>query len=139
MTKMVQQNREEEKKRLVGLLKAADSQSFNAMSISIDYYYEQLADNLLDGGVIVPPCKVGDTVYIIPSRVDYDLNQQFGRQAENRVHVQVIDEIRFNLNGYYIVTAVNYVHAGAYHGAAFHDTWFLSREAAEQALKEMEQ
>ena len=26
---------------------------------------EQLADHLLEGGVIVPPCKVGDTVWIV--------------------------------------------------------------------------
>lgn len=29
----------------------------------IDYYTKQLADHLLENGVVVLPCKVGDTVY----------------------------------------------------------------------------
>lgn len=45
-------NREAERKRLVELLG--------------DYLYsEQIADHLLDNGVIVPPVKVGQTVYRI--------------------------------------------------------------------------
>jgi hypothetical protein len=28
-------------------------------------YYDQIADYLLANGVIVPPCKVGDTVYVL--------------------------------------------------------------------------
>ena len=33
-----------------------------------DYLYsEQIADHLLANGVIVPPCKVGDKIYIITS------------------------------------------------------------------------
>ena len=30
-----------------------------------DDYVERLADELLANGVIIPPCKVGDTVYMI--------------------------------------------------------------------------
>jgi hypothetical protein len=28
-------------------------------------YYDQIADHLIENGVIVPPCKVGDVVYVI--------------------------------------------------------------------------
>lgn len=31
-------------------------------------FSEKMADNLLANGVIVPPCKVGDTVYVIATR-----------------------------------------------------------------------
>lgn len=31
------------------------------------YFCELVADHLIANGVIVPPCKVGDTVYYIPS------------------------------------------------------------------------
>lgn len=31
----------------------------------VKYYTQQLADYLLANGAIVPPCKVGDTVYFI--------------------------------------------------------------------------
>lgn len=32
-------------------------------------YVEALADKLLDNGVILPPCKVGDTVYCIERKI----------------------------------------------------------------------
>ena len=34
-------------------------------------FYDQIADYLLANGVIVPPCKVGDTVYFIQNKKIY--------------------------------------------------------------------
>ena len=49
--------RESERKRLVELLIEYDTRRMMRMSI------EECADHLLDNGVIVPPCKVGDIIY----------------------------------------------------------------------------
>jgi hypothetical protein len=46
--------------RLIELIEKADE---TVMGFSIDGDVSRLADHLLDEGVIVPPCKVGDIVY----------------------------------------------------------------------------
>ena len=70
----------------------------------------RLADYLLEHGVIIPPCKVGDTVYSIEMRI-----------VDKRVKYKVC-EIPFSLtlweNGWKDI--------------------FLTREEAERALKERE-
>ena len=70
----------------------------------------KLADYLLEHGVIVPPCKVGDTVYSIEMRI-----------VDKRVKYKVC-EVPFSLtlweNGW--------------------EDIFLTREEAERALKERE-
>lgn len=50
-----------ERKRLIGILSYAAS---DAYSLDTRRDTEELADYLLANGVIVPPCKVGDTVYV---------------------------------------------------------------------------
>lgn len=39
--------------------------SFDVMSVPTDGFRHHLADYLISNGVIVPPCRVGDTVYCI--------------------------------------------------------------------------
>ena len=74
-------------------------------------FTDYLADYLLEHGVIIPPCKVGDTVYSIEMRI-----------VDKRVKYKVC-EIPFSLtlweNGWKDI--------------------FLTREEAERALKEREQ
>lgn len=78
--------------------------------------YEQLADYLLDNGVIVPPCKVGDILYYIP----------FGSTItkwEIRSIEIIQDDIVFHCGRIFFLK---------------HDigkTVFLTREAAENALR----
>ena len=78
------------------------------------------ADYLLDNGVIVPPCKVGDILYYIP----------FGSTItkwEIRSIEIIQDDIVFHCGRIFFLK---------------HDigkTVFLTREAAEAALKEREQ
>ena len=73
-------------------------------------FTDYLADYLLEHGVIVPPCKVGDTVYSIEMRI-----------VDKWLKYKVC-EIPFNLtlweNGW--------------------EDIFLTREEAERALKERE-
>ncbi len=50
------------------------------------------------------PCKVGDTVYVIPSKVNYDLNKLNRHSENNRVYEQTVDEVRMFKNGNYLLT-----------------------------------
>lgn len=76
---------------------------------------EKIAERLIDEGMIVPPCKVGDTVYrVCKKRYDVD---GYGMQWEedwgivtNRFHLGMLHEIEKNV--------------------------FLTREEAEVALAE---
>lgn len=85
-----------------------------------------------DGRLMVLPCKVGDTIYVIPSSVKYALNLVNGHEKENRVYKQKVIEIRFFADDYLITT-----YDGMYSvlGCFFGDTWFFSNEEAEEALK----
>ena len=62
-------SREAERKRLIELLNVD-------MSGCNGDYAEEMADYLLENGVIVPPCKVGDTVYEFFNVIGfYDINE----------------------------------------------------------------
>ena len=79
---------------------------------------EHLADYLLEHGVIVPPCKVGDTIY----------------QTDGvRIYTSTIYEITYTENKVIFVTE-NVV----FDERAINNSIFLNREEAEKALKERE-
>ena len=82
---------------------------------------EQIADYLLANGVIVPPCKVGDTVYSVGVFT--------GQIIENKVvgiHYDESEIFLFVGNGT-VVTV----------GQQLGKTVFLTKEEAEEKLKEM--
>lgn len=81
---------------------------------------EYLADHLLANGVIVPPCKVGDTVYYIVFDNVYRGKCHAITQHDNRLQIHLYDYDFDNAS----IKAENV---------------FLTREEAEQALKECEQ
>ena len=58
-------NRESERKRLVGLIRCGVNKHESTIENYVFPIWEFLADHLLDNGVVVPPCKVGDKVYEI--------------------------------------------------------------------------
>ena len=54
------------KERLIELLNKKYDHFCDQCGVNKDsHYVENLADYLLENGVIVPPCKVGDTIYMI--------------------------------------------------------------------------
>ena len=81
------------------------------------------------------PCKVGDDIYAIPSEVNYRLNKSFGAKGLNAICRQVVDHIEFNSYGYLVSTNEGMT---VHRQEAFGETWFLTRNEAEQKLKEME-
>ena len=80
------------------------------------------------------PCKIGDDIFVIPSEVNYKLNKSFGAKGLNVVCRQVIDHIEFNSYGYLVSTNEGMT---VHRQEAFGETWFFTREEAEQALAVM--
>lgn len=93
-------------------------------------YAEKLADHLLANGVIVPPCKVGDTVYEI-------------QPIRQRVQSYEITTLKWN-GHYWWFTWIIKDHNGIYgnvegfNSHQFGKTVFLTREEAKEKLKELE-
>lgn len=112
---------------LIELLEKADR---TIMGFTINGDLEILADHLLANGVIVPPCKVGDTVYI-PNVIDkkvykYRVNEiNIGAGNNN---VVVLDRYIRGQGGFILPRNV------AIYFNQFGKTAFLSAEEAERLL-----
>jgi hypothetical protein len=87
---------------------------------------EHCADYLLENGVIVPPCKVGDVVYV----VDYT-------RLGNMIFECTIEEISHFTHGtyYYLNWGLHIPRFKACQENSIGKTVFLTKEEAEQALK----
>ena len=85
-----------------------------------------LTDYLLDNGVIVPPVKVGQTVWSIVEGFNHVLE---GKIYEYTVRSDGMAYIRFTRHGYFTGSAMD---------DAIGKTVFLTHEAAEAALKARE-
>ena len=84
-------------------------------------YYDQIADYLLKNGVIVPPCKVGQTVY----KISY-------RKGSNVKYVEetTICRIAIDNEGIWLFCSCNPIVK-----CKFGKLVFLTKEEAEQVLK----
>ena len=102
---------------------------------------EKLAEYLLDNGVIVPPCKVGDTVYRVDKSITNDKLKVFeysiiridcvvkadGHRCTSIAVANISDNgLRLSRTEPYILQD----------DGDFERFFFLTREEAEQALKE---
>jgi hypothetical protein len=88
--------------------------------------YEFFADFLLANGVIVPPCKVGDTVYQI-------------QPTRNRVQAYEVTSYKFNGISYFFSWVLKdrkgfYENVEGFSDIQIGKTVFLAKEEAEQAL-----
>ena len=95
----------------------------NAVGGCARHWAEVIADHLLAAGVIVPPCKVGDTVYF----ADHE-NKSVG---EGHLVSFSLDAAHLWFNCHY-KCGLNIWHPIE----DFGKTVFLTREEAEKALKE---
>ena len=87
----------------------------------------ELAKYLLDHGVIVLPCKVGDTVYDIYEPLNNGGNDiRKLKVTETHIHIDKRKKAWLIIGGYYFCIC------------DFGKTVFLTREEAEKALKERE-
>lgn len=92
----------------------------------------KLADYLLEHGVVVLPCKVGDTVYCPWA---YDENKE--------IAFTEVESIKIYVNGRPLAFVedweIDMPMPTAFYPENFGKTVFLTREEAEKALKEREQ
>lgn len=125
-----------DRERLIRLMQeASQNKSDYAGNIGLG----QIADYLLEHGIIVPPCKVGDTYYTIQKYCNtdpFDTEKEpvmpwdcefYCSRADCSFKEYRIDEHRF-------CTVSSILDAEK----AIGKTKFLTREEAEQALKERE-
>ncbi len=82
------------------------------------------------------PCKVGDTIYVIPSKANYDLNILNGHKEDNRVYTQVVNNMGIYKDCSY--TLVTCEGMRLERSESYKETWFLDKTEAEQALVEMQ-
>lgn len=89
---------------------------------------------------VVLPCKIGDDVYIIPSKVNFELNVLSGLEKYNRVYHQKVAEIVFTQDCWYARgNADKEFGTGRVLPDVFYKkTWFLTEEEAESALAKMD-
>lgn len=88
-----------------------------------------IADHLLANGVIVPPCKVGQTLHVIENHWNAQKILWKKRISEIKVNRIYYDE-----DGFWIED----IYGHHYYPKCFGKTVFLSREDAEKALKGVE-
>lgn len=117
-----------ERERLIDIIQ----KSVDGCSV---YWAGLIADGLLKNGVIVPPCKVGDKIYVIPSKTNYKLNIANGHTENNRIYEQIVDAIHIYLTGYTLSSCEGLQHQPS---ALYGETWFLIKKEAEKALEEGE-
>jgi hypothetical protein len=85
---------------------------------------EAVVEHLIKNGVILPPCKVGDTVWIVFSLKSSDKEKWFMTQDG-------VQGLLCGSKGFFIETWK----MGAYLESQIGDTVFLTREEAEAELK----
>ena len=115
-----------QKKRLADLLcKCGFPTLWNTKYEDFQTAVEEIAEKLLDNGVIVPPCKVGDTVYVLDN---YGIVKVF------------ITEYTLTDGGgqYYLGDCLDVDMEIGFSNSDIGEKVFATREEAEQALKYMQ-
>lgn len=99
--------------------------------------YEDLEEQ---GLLLRLPVKIGDDIYKIPSKANYDLNVLNGYKANNRVYHQKVYSIVFSQRGWFVQCDNDSIHAPNVIclDVEYGKTWFLTHEEAEKKLEEME-
>lgn len=97
--------------------------------------------DLEEQGLLVRlPVKIGDDIYKIPSKANYDLNVLNGYKANNRVYHQKVYSIVFSQRGWFVQCDKDSIHVPNVIcvDVEYGKTWFLTREEAEKKLEEVQ-
>ncbi len=111
-----------ERDRLIEILKQGSCPSSYICDENCKYadlescYESRVADLLLANGVIVPPCKVGDTVYVIGDNKVEERTVEYFVITESCVNACLSDFMEYDI-----------------------DEIFLTRDDAERVLREREE
>ena len=96
--------------------------------------YEDLEEQNL---LLRLPCKVGDTVYVVPSNTNYRINIVNGHTEYNRVYYQKVSNISiYSVGTYSLITCEG---MGIVSSDFLGETWFLTENEANDKLKELEE
>lgn len=100
---------------------------------------------------ILPPVKIGDTIYVVPSKTNYEINIINRHSELNKVYEYIVSEIRYNKYGYSVVCELdnipfyfNYEKAKKWCCEHFDtekfygETWFTTEQEALNKLKEIQ-
>ena len=112
-------------------------QKCDIVKIPTSKFIEGFADYLLEHGVIVPQCKVGDTVYCINTFSQND--PRINKYEIDALHITSGENRRgHKRSSYALVRDINMpsLSSRIIYFEQFGKTVFLSREEAEKALKE---
>lgn len=94
------------------------------LKLPTDKQFEIMAECLMKIGVILPPCKVGDTVWIVFNLKSTDKEEWFMTQ-------DVVQGLMYGLNGFFVETRK----MRTYPESKIGDTIFFTREEAEAELE----
>lgn len=83
-----------------------------------------------EGRLVVLPCKVGDTVWMVHQRLTSTVNNVISKMTVTELRGNRLNPIWFVIDGEYGRTS--------FHPSEIGKTVFLTREEAEKALEEME-
>lgn len=118
--------------RLIELIKQADDKCGHTscgecgrFGTEYDCLIGLIADYLLANGVIVPPCKVGDTLYVLYGEPSYTIKEH---EVSTILFGRTHDSIGLSNKSVFTVWEKRWYDY-------FGKTVFLTREEAEQALK----
>lgn len=93
--------------------------------------YEDLEEQ---GKLIKLPCKIGDKIFVIPSKANLGLNIVNGHEENNRIYEQIVNRIEIYKSGYLLSTCNG---MSCVVEEFYKETWFLSKKEAQAALKAM--
>lgn len=98
--------------------------------------YEDLEEQ---GRLLKLPCKIGDDVYFIPSKVNYKLNILNKHSENNKVYHQKVEDFVLTRHGWYLECDQDVKYGTGYilTDVSFCKTWFLTKPEAEAKLKEL--
>ena len=99
--------------------------------------YKELEEQ---GLLVRLPVKIGDDIYKIPSKANYDLNVLNGYKVNNRAYHQKAYSIVFSQSGWFVQCDKDSIHAPNVIcvDVEYGKTWFLTREDAEKKLEEIQ-
>ena len=128
--------------RLVELLKEADDATetltgnFPSHEEELQVFYSSIADYLLDNGVIILPCAMGDTVYMIQKRYTKCSKYQ---ECRDEYNCQGCEELGCDSHIEHYISSLNSAPIDwiVTMENQFGKTVFLTKEEAEAKLEEL--
>ena len=110
--------------RLIELLKGAETKvtEMNSTPLALEEWLGIYADYLLENGVIVPPCKAGDTVWFNTYKKNGTICEGIQPHIVDRIDVQVVCDVKKLVETHILDCEIG-------------ETVFLTKEEAEAKLK----